>query len=79
MIPLDAAGIFAAGLLVFLAPISLAWISFEMEKTWNERREIRGLSQCRLCGAMISGVRMGHIVNCPRCGALNETTKLKIF
>jgi len=79
MIALDAADIFVAGLLVFLAPVLLAWVGFEMERVWSEQRENRGLSQCRLCGNILSGVRRGETHRCRACGALNETSKFQTF
>ncbi|MCX7868736.1 MAG: hypothetical protein N2322_02190 [Terrimicrobiaceae bacterium] len=79
MIPLDAAGIFAAALLLFLAPVFLVWIGFEMGRAKSQRRAQRGLAQCRLCGTTYPCAARRGIEACPSCGALNELNEPQFF
>jgi len=66
-------------LLVFLAAILSAWIAYEMVRKFREKRLGRSQVRCAVCAMEFEDRTSAMLPRCPRCGSLNERTKLKVY
>lgn len=66
-------------LVVFLAAIFLVWLSYEMVRRFRETRSVRHRVKCALCGMEYEDRSSSQLPPCPRCGSLNERSKIKAY
>jgi len=57
---------------VLLGALLALWIVSAWRRARRERRELRGLFQCRLCAEWIRRPGRADLLRCRACGALNE-------
>lgn len=78
MIRLSLAELVFVYLLVFLAAIFLVWIAYEMVRRFRENRSRANRLHCAICAFEYQDASSSILPRCPRCGSLNERTKLNV-
>lgn len=66
-------------LMVFLAAIFFVWIAYELVRKLRETRTARFRIQCGICGMEYEDSTPAELPRCPRCGSLNERSRLKAY
>lgn len=79
MIDLGLSWLVFAYLLVFLAAIFSVWIAYEMVRKFRDRNSLRYRLQCGICGMEYEDRSQVELPRCPRCGSLNERSRLKAY
>lgn len=57
--------------------LSLVWIAAEIARLRRERRRRRDFIICGICDHIYEDRSENELVNCPRCGALNERGRVR--
>ena len=57
--------------------LSLVWIAAEVRRLRRERRLRRDFIICGICDHVYEDRSENQLVNCPRCGALNERGRVQ--
>jgi hypothetical protein len=57
--------------------LSLVWIAAEIARLGRERRRRRDFIICGICDHIYEDRSENQLVNCPRCGALNERGRVQ--
>jgi uncharacterized paraquat-inducible protein A len=63
-------------LVLMLAPIVCAWLLTEWRRQRRERSAFRHVLRCGLCAFEFEDRTTAILPRCPRCGCLNERTRL---
>jgi uncharacterized paraquat-inducible protein A len=63
-------------LVLMLAPIVGAWLLTEWRRQRRERSAFRHVLRCALCAFEFEDKTAAILPRCPRCGCLNERTRL---
>lgn len=79
MIRIELPWLIFAYLLVFLAAIFVFWGAREMMRKYRDARALRHRLQCTLCGLEFEDRTDTPLAPCPRCGRLNERTRVRIY
>lgn len=59
-----------------LAAIFGAWIVSESRRRRREHLAFRGVLRCTMCGCEFEDAGPDPIARCPRCGTMNERSRL---
>ena len=79
MIPIDLSWLVFVCLLVFLSGIFFVWIAYEFARRQQAQRALRRRLRCPVCSMEYEDPSKEVLATCPRCGSLNERSKLAFF
>jgi hypothetical protein len=64
-------------LAIVLGALFCIWVVSEMRATRRERQRRRDMVICGICDHIFEERSERRLLNCPRCGALTERTKVR--
>ena len=76
MIPVSLSYLILIYLCIMLGPIFTAWLFYEWRRQRRARAAFRYVLRCTLCGFEFEDKTSAILPRCPRCGSLNERTRL---
>ena len=64
-------------LAILLGLLFCVWVAAELFQNRRERRRRRDFVICGICDHVFEDRSEKHLLNCPRCGALTERSKVR--
>ncbi len=64
-------------LAILLGVLFCIWVAAELFHTRRERQRRRDFVICGICDHIFEDRSEKHLLNCPRCGALTERSKVR--
>jgi DNA-directed RNA polymerase subunit RPC12/RpoP len=64
-------------LFVFLAAVFSLWIVYEWIRQRREKELLRYKVQCTICASIFEDKSDDSLLRCPRCGSLNERSRIR--
>ena len=64
-------------LFVFLAAVFSLWIVYEWIRQRREKELLRYKVQCTICASIFEDKSDDSLPRCPRCGSLNERSRIR--
>lgn len=64
-------------LAILLGILFCVWVASEVFQNRRERRRRRDFVICGICDHIFEDRSEKHLLNCPRCGALTERSKVR--
>jgi len=76
MIPVSLRYLVLIYLAIMMGPIIVAWLLYEWRRQRREHEAFRYVIRCSLCGFEFEDKSSTLLPRCPRCGGLNERSRL---